>query len=541
MKRYILLLPILFATTIVAGQSANDTINRMVLVESTYNPIITGAVKRNFIPEEVKPSMNKEEIVYAKENVDLTNFDREAQPAQAATIAPEKGYQGYAHLGYGNYNNLDGLVAYKFRSGSNDLALKAHADGWNGKFRLNDDTRWRSHLYDLGLEADYNTLLAGTALNAGIYATYYNYNYLTDTTFVGNSNVQQANRIGGYIGFNGSLQNYFYGATIQYTHFGRNTHLGFKTPHSEGHLGIKGYFGMDLYEWGMVSVLLHSDVLNYQGLTNYRGYFSLGITPQWDYQLGDVHFISGLNLDFLGGDSNQPVQTPLQVSPECSISYVPSGKPFTAELTLDGGRDINTFSRLHELSPYWDSQTQLLPTYTFMNVHLDGGVRIIEGLHLHLGGGYKILSNALFETEMDMAGTRYTGITGHKAQASTVDGEISYLYKDLVAFTAKGNYYHWMLQGDRALLARAPQFSTDIDARVRIIPQLQAHTNLKCITFTGADERAIIDWSLGAHYALNKQISFFLDAHNLLNHRHSYYTGYPSEGFNVMIGAMVKF
>ena len=125
MKKYILLLPLLLASTIGASQTANDTINRMVLVESTYNPIITGAVKRNFIPEEVKPSMNKEQIVYASENVDLTNFDREAKLAEAATIAPEKGYQGYVHLGYGNYNNLDVLAAYKFRRGNSDLALKA--------------------------------------------------------------------------------------------------------------------------------------------------------------------------------------------------------------------------------------------------------------------------------------------------------------------------------------------------------------------------------------------------------------------------------
>ena len=60
MKRYIALVPVLLAATIGISQTANDTINRMVLVESTYNPIIVGAVKRNFIPEEVKPSMNKE-------------------------------------------------------------------------------------------------------------------------------------------------------------------------------------------------------------------------------------------------------------------------------------------------------------------------------------------------------------------------------------------------------------------------------------------------------------------------------------------------
>ena len=87
MKRIALtLLPMLLITAIGIAQTNNDTINRMVLVESTYNPIIVGAVKRNFIPEEVRPSMNREKVVYADENIDLTNFDREAQPAQVIKV-----------------------------------------------------------------------------------------------------------------------------------------------------------------------------------------------------------------------------------------------------------------------------------------------------------------------------------------------------------------------------------------------------------------------------------------------------------------------
>ena len=76
----------LLVAVIGTAQTVGDTINRMVLVESTYNPIIVGAVKRNFIPEEVKPSMSKEKVVYADENVPLTTFDRMAQPAETVSI-----------------------------------------------------------------------------------------------------------------------------------------------------------------------------------------------------------------------------------------------------------------------------------------------------------------------------------------------------------------------------------------------------------------------------------------------------------------------
>ena len=532
MKRYISFLPMLFVVVIGMAQTPNDTINRMVLVESTYNPIIVGAVKRNFIPEEVKPSMNKEKAVYANENVDLTNFDREAQAAPVVEVVPEEGTPGYAHLGYGNYNNVSGLAAYKWRFDANkDLALKAHVDGWNGKLKLEDDDKWHSHLYDMGINADYNASLGDVSLNVGAHGTYYNYNYLS-------GRVQNANRIGAHVGVSGlTEEQYKYDATVSYTRFGRSTYFDHNLPHSENYINGMASLEMDLYEWGMASVLLNSDVLTYQGLTNYYGYFSFGITPRWDYQYEDFHFVSGFNMDFIGG---KHIAHPLQLSPECSISYVPNNC-FSALFTLDGGRDINTFSRLYDLSPYWASAEQLRPTYTFLNAHLDGGVRVIEGLHLHLGGGYKIVSNALFEMAGEVSGVTYTGVINHNAQVASVDGGISYTHRDLVAVSVKSAYSYWMLQGDQNLLSRAPLLDTDIDARVRIMPNLHAYTNLKWVAFTDADERSIIDWSLGAHYALNRQFTFFLDAHNLLNRRYSYYTGYPAQGFNVLAGAIFKF
>ena len=533
----------LLAAAIGIAQNANDTINRMVLVESTYNPIIAGAVKHNFIPEEVKPSVSKEEVVYAKESMGLTHFDRQAQSAKAVEMASEKNMPGYAHLGYGNYNNLSALAAYKLQLGKrSDLALKAHADGWNGKLKWGSNDKWRSYLYDMGLDADYTLNLGKATLNAGVEAAHYTYNYLGYSIPTDGTDAQKANSLDAHLNIKGVVkEHYHYYAAISYTHFDRSAHFAYSTPHSENHLRSETSFGVDLYEWGMASIGLRYDLLTYQGLADYHNYGSFGITPKWEYRYGKFEFIGGFNMDFLAG---KHTLHPIQLSPECSISYVPN-KVFTALLTLDGGRDIHTFGNLYELSPYWASANQLRPSYTFLNARLEGGVRIFEGLHLHIGGGYKIVSDALFETAMDSLGVVYSGITNHEAQVATVDGAISYNHKDLVSLSAKGAYYHWMMKGDRALLARAPQLDASFDARVRIIPNLYAYTNLRWMMFTDTKvmprERDIIDWSLGANYALNKHFSFFLDAHNLLGHRHSYYTGYPSQGFNVMAGAIVKF
>ena len=107
MKRYIILLTTLLATLGAASQNANDTINRMVLVESTYNPIIAGAVKRNFIPEEIEPSMKKETIVYADESVPEQYFERMPRMVQSAYMPSQTQWPGYVHLGLGNNFNFD--------------------------------------------------------------------------------------------------------------------------------------------------------------------------------------------------------------------------------------------------------------------------------------------------------------------------------------------------------------------------------------------------------------------------------------------------
>jgi len=540
MKRYT---TSLIALALVAGaiaQTPADTINRMVLVESTYNPIIAGAVKHSFIPEEVKPNVKKEAVSYADDTLPLTRFSRTAKKAEGVSTQEDKHLPGYAHLGIGNYTNLNGLAAYNLQfNDNNNIAFDAHLEGWNGKLKSNGEP-WHSHLYDMGIGADYRLLMGKGELNAHIDATRYQYNYLTTSDYAGQTDLQASNRLNGALTLRGNIKEHlYYHVKAAYTHFGRNSHLTSKVRDVEGHLHAEMSVGLDMYEKGIASLLVHTDWINYAGIHHSNGFLAVGLTPQWEYKHADFLFNAGLNLDV-----NTHHKPWVQASPKCKISYLPDNI-FSASLTLDGGRQLNTYTQLYELSPYWISTVPVRPSYTWLHSRLSAGLRIIEGLHLQLFGGYRITDNALFETVTDTLGTIYTGITTHNASEAYIGGDIEYAYKDLLSISASGTYHYWMLKDHIALLARAPKVDAQADARVRILNGLYAHTALRMRFFcpiAGQDtEKAIINWSLGARYALNRHITFFLDGHNLLNRHHSYYTGYPSQGISFMAGATFKF
>ena len=541
MKKHIILLTILISAIGVTAQtSRNDTINRMVLVESTYNPVIAGAVKRNFIPGEMEPSMRKETIVYADESMPISRFARIPHTVQGATIAHKTKRPGYLHLGFGNYNNINGLGAYscQFKE-RHALVMNAHIDGWSGNLQYDDKNWWHSNLHDIGLNVDYRLLLGKAKLTAGINGAYYDYNYLRSLHFTGDSDRQQANHFGGNLSIDGIIkEHYRYHAAAQYDFLGRNTQFAKKQRHSQGHLHTEASVGIDLYEYGIASLLIHSDALIYQGV-DHRNYFAIGIAPTWEYRYEDLHFTAGANLDFQGKKYG-PI---MQASPACKASYVPS-KAFSIAFILDGGRQIHNFASLYTLSPYWASYKPLTSSYTYLNACLQGNLRIIEGMHLHLGGGYRIDNNFLFESALDTLGVTYTGLSTHNAKIAYANASATYTYKDYMSVTAEASYNHWMVNGNRNILTRAPQIDADLNARVRIIHGLYIHTDCRFVMFTAVEqqrERAIIDWSLGAHYAMNEKLSFFLDGHNLLNRRYERYTGYPNQGFNAILGAAFKF
>ena len=105
MKRTIISAIVALFAAITFAQS--DSLNAVVNVENDYNPIIVKAVKQSFTPQIEMPTDNTPlDLVFSRS---ATPFERFVSNRDLSNLLPaqETLYNGYARLGYGNYNNVD--------------------------------------------------------------------------------------------------------------------------------------------------------------------------------------------------------------------------------------------------------------------------------------------------------------------------------------------------------------------------------------------------------------------------------------------------
>lgn len=539
MKKIIPLL--LLALTYANTWAQNDTISRMVLVESTYKPIVGKAEKRHFVPDEMTPSMEKEPVVYLHEVSTLNNLSRNPLPPKSYTLDKATPLPGLVQLGFGNYNSIKALAYYRHQFNPQQaLSTNAFLDGWSGKIKQLDDTRWHSSMHKYGVHLNYWHQLGEAKLHIHTGAESYRYNYRNMPTMTADTLRQTANLLFADANLCGTYGNKLtYHLQAAYTHFGRSALSGMLLRNAENTFKTSASATYSLEQWGSASVSATNHILSYSGISNYKNYISFTLTPQWHYQHHHWQLNAGLNLDF------QNIKgTRIQASPNLQISYVPENH-FAIDFIADGGRDMATFSKLFRLSPYWNSLSQLRSSYDYLNIRLVSNYTPIEGLHLHLKGGYRITADALLETPMDSAGIVYTGIANRDVHRIYASAKADYSYKQIFTISGMVTYSKWTNDTSNLPPARVPQLELEWLGSLRIIEGLTANAGFHYVKFTTlTGDMAypqIANLHIGIDYLFNRKLSLFINGNNLLNKCYEPSLGYASQGFSILGGAIFKF
>lgn len=537
----------------------DTTVNRTVVVEQEYTPIIVDASKVNVLPKVTDPTVSKKEVEYAVSWAPANSIPAGTMQAYTGKETQKSTLPGYARLGYGNYGNLDILGNYLFRLTDKDkLNVNFQMDGMDGKLDMpyGDAREWNARYYRTRANVDYvhqfNKLDLNIAGNFGLS----NFNYGLDGFDFKKQKFTSGDMHVGVKSTDETLPLQFRAETnlMLYNRqhnqtYGSLTETLIRTKGAvTGAISDEQLVGIDL---NMDNLIYSKEKVDDYGTVLYDSRTALGLNPYYELNGESWKLHLGANVDFSFGGGKT-----LRVSPDITAQYVFSDS-YVLYAKATGGKRVNDFRRLEMYNPYLDPFGTVKDTYEQLNATLGFKASPTPGLWFDLFGGYQNLKDDLYEISNGFTGGTNAYFIDLK-QTNTdnlyLGAKVSYAYKDLFAFSAKGTYYHWNAKDtsndsdsyNPALLMK-PQFDFGFNAEVHPLPALRLNVGYRYIyraehsSGYQEDAPAINNLSLGASYEVFKGISIYARVNNLLNKKFQWYYTIPTEGTNFLGGLSFMF
>ncbi|EJX09209.1 TonB-dependent receptor [gut metagenome] len=545
----------------------DTTMNRTVVVEQEYNPLIMDASKVNVLPKVAEPTVSKKQVEYATTFFPVTTVPPGLiNPYSGKEVQPST-TPGYVRTGYGNRGNLDVLANYLFRFSKNDqLNVRFQMDGMNGKLELPflADAKWNAFYYRTRANVNYIHQFNKVDLNLGGNFGLSNFNFQPGS-FTPKQKFTSGDVHAG-VGFNDET------APLRF-HIG--THLlMYERQHNaseerQADTGIKetiirtrGDVTGAIDDQQMVTIALEMNNLLYNGFTKnknngekyFDNYTTLLLNPYYELNNDNWQLHVGANVDLSFGFDKG-----FRLSPDVTVQYI-FADSYVLYAQATGGKLLNDFRRLESYCPY-SELTQVpvaggyvqrpLDTYESFNGALGFKASPYTGIWFNLFGGYQILKNDLSygiaEVEDGSEATHAHSL--HFAQDHTenlyVGGKVSFDYKDRFGFSASYTYRKWDSKNNEILLAVKPSGELSVNLRVHPITPLQMEVGYNYIERETVNNdlkmKAVNDLYAKASYRIFNGISAYVQAHNLLNKKYQYFSGYPAQGFNVLGGLSFRF
>lgn len=571
MKRnnYICLGIALLALPALAQQQAqpkDTTLNRTVVVEQEYNPIITDASKVNVLPKVEEPVVNKKEVEYAitatlASDIPAGNMQaytgKETQP-----VAPP----GCIRLGYGNYNNLDAYANYLFRLSNRDkLNVNFNMRGMNGEldmpsYRSSQPYEWDAYYYRTRASIDYLHQFNRMDLDIAGHFGLSNFNYRPYSVF----NKQKFTSGDAHVGLKSTdetLPLQFRAETNLLLYNRQQGHIQSNQGVTETLVRTKADVTGAINDEQLVGIAAEMNNLFYDprqfGSYNETLFFNrttVNLNPYYELSNESWRLHIGANVDFSFKNGKG-----FYASPDIDLAYIFSDS-YVLYAKATGGRLLNDFRRLEQENPYAAFFSHpITDTYEQVDARIGFKASPVTGLWFNLFGGYQNFKNDLYPMIGDLVGGQGGAFTDYRQTDSNnfqAGAQVSYAYKDLFSFSADATYYHWdaddltpdseTVNYNDALLMK-PEFKIGLQAEVRPIPALLLNIGYQYIYraepyyFIQKRLSAVNNLSLGVSYHLFKGVSIYAKADNLLNQEHQYYLDYPTQGINFVGGLSFRF
>jgi hypothetical protein len=249
-------------------------------------------------------------------------------------------------------------------------------------------------------------------------------------------------------------------------------------------------------------------------------------------------------------------------SPDFRFNWRPAD-PILLYLTADGGitdnSAYNTFYENRYLNPLYRIYDSRSPVDGTLGIAFSPA----DDVSVNLFGGYKWVKDEHFY--FTDSGFSYE-LPGQKtlphyadAESFRLGGLVKYRYRDIFDFSMKLIFNQWYIiktsetinshWSTERVAWNKPVFTGDWNIGYKI-PALHFRIDLISHLETGRKTlyrnenifmKDIHDVSTVATFTINKSLSVFAKANNILFQKYDFWYGYPGQGFNLMLGFNLKF
>ncbi len=558
-----------------AFAQTDTLIQRDILLEKNYVPIVETAGKIHTAPEREEMQTNKTEISYATGDYQIKP-DAEyvaLSPAGIQTDFPDQERKGYLRIGGGNHWSFLGDGQYNLLRDPKqtldfNLMHRSQAAPASG------ETPWDSHNL---IQANWKRHQGYSVINASLSESFDRWSYYGTATAPGSLPEHQWSSD---TRLQAGISSKPWDKAIDYQ-VGIDGHL-----YKLGKLPTlttveKGIFEEDLLIDGMVAWHIddawtaafdtkirllgyqHNDLISstldiYSDLpaANPANQVWWEIHPNARYAWRGWAFAAGLKLSQVSGEGLRAAAT--------ASAARDLGDHATVLLQVDGGQQVRSYREGFLMNPYLNPETRLQPEYT--PVHISGRLswKPVETLELSPVAGWRSVNGMPLFFNADTLQNNFKTFSAAYVKTSHLYAgvDLDWVFRQYVRLSADFRYnrYSAYKKQDDALTAKLtsidrnrlwykPAFESDLMLEINPVEYLslsaQYHWEGKRFAPTGNEKLESIGdihfFALEGSYRLTDRIGVFIQARNILNQSYQTWSDYPNLKLTILAGASYSF
>ena len=548
-----------------------QNIDREVTIEKEYTPEVDAAVKKTGVPETENPLVEKPVSEYSSWAVPLSGTPT-SQPLLVSELSSQENFnsqQGYANFGMGNNLNINGDAGIRIINTQRDqLGVWFNHTSTGGKLKYKDNVpvyggqevyqHLNSNVVNLTYKHAFKRLEWSTsAAYKHNKFNYYGAQLIPNLPSISDREYQRVNQyavgtsfrstknndvtIDASIGFVGFYNNFGY---LIGEEGGRENHLTTK-------LSLAARLGSNNNRLGFDVKL---DNLFYNDAAEANNYTIFSFTPFYKFTNSKIRLKTGVKIDVSVNNG-----TIFRFAPDLEFN-ADLGKYFQFYTVVDGGKELNTWSKMSARNIYINPTQQLSNSYTAANAVMGVLFNYSPAITIRVYGGFKTSTGALFDIRKNekvidnmIASYEVVDYMAIDAYRWLGGANLSFNLKNILEGELKWTLNKWhSRKGGDEILSALPVNEWNIKLGVNPIKKLSFTANFymgldrayryenELGQFVNEKMGDIYDLNLGVTYSLNSLISFNLQWNNMLSQHYDIYYGMPAQRMHFLLGAAIK-